>query len=295
MQFSPRSVWLVIMNALGHFNEDDGWAMASHLAISALMALFPFLIFVTSLAAWIGAQSLSGPTIELIFDTWPAQIAEPIATEVHAVLAASRSGFLTFSIAASALFASNGVESLRAALNRAYRVTETRGFLYRRAQSFVFVLLGTLCVLAVGVLIVLAPLVITYGAAHAPWISNHPALSTAWRLVIAMATITLVLVAIHKWLPAGERSVTEVLPGILLCIIAWIGGSLLFAFYLENFSTYSKTYAGLASIMVAIIYLYIVSVIFILGGELNAALGARRLNFLSTKSKELPDTLAPRP
>src|SRR5690606_2981959 len=125
------------------------------------------------------------------------------------VLAASRSGFLTFSIAASALFASNGVESLRAAPNRAYRVTETRSFLYRRAQGFVFVILGTICVLAVGLLIVLAPLVIAYGEAHVPWISTHPALSTLWRLVITMVTVTLVLTAIHKWLPAGERTVVE--------------------------------------------------------------------------------------
>lgn len=276
--------WSVIINAFSHFNEDDGWAMASHLAISALMALFPFLIFATSLAALIGAQSLSGPTIDLIFETWPSQIAETVATEVHAVLAASRSGFLTLSIAAAALFASNGVEALRAALNRAYRVPETRSFFYRRAQSLVFVILGTICVMAVGVLIVLAPLVISYGEEHLPWLSTHPALSAMWRVVIAVVTVVLVLIAMHKWLPDGQRTILEVLPGIVFSLVAWVGGSMLFAFYLENFSTYSKTYAGLASIMVAIIYLYIVSVIFILGGEINAALGRRRSRGVSTNS-----------
>ena len=69
----------VVFDAFGHFNDDDGWAMASHLAISSLMALFPFLIFVTTLAGFLGADALSGAVVNLIFDTWPDRIAVPVA------------------------------------------------------------------------------------------------------------------------------------------------------------------------------------------------------------------------
>jgi membrane protein len=58
----------------------------------------------------------------------------------------------------------------------------------------------------------------------------------------------------------------------VLTVAGWIAGSALFAAYLEQFSTYVTTYAGLASIMIAVVFLYIVSVIFILGGEFNAAI-----------------------
>jgi membrane protein len=49
----------ILYDALGHFNADDGWSMASHLAISALMALFPFLIFATTLASFFGADAFA--------------------------------------------------------------------------------------------------------------------------------------------------------------------------------------------------------------------------------------------
>ena len=133
----------ILYDALGHFNNDDGWAMSSHLAITALMALFPFLIFATTLASFLGARAFADTAVHIVFDTWPEQIAKPIAREVLNVLTVQRTDLLTYGVVLAAYFASNGIEALRTSLNRAYRVTETRGFFYRRAQSLVFVLIAT--------------------------------------------------------------------------------------------------------------------------------------------------------
>src|SRR6185369_14344407 len=94
-----------------------------------------------------------------------------------------------------------------------------------------------------------------------------------WRFVIASTVIVLGLFAVHAWLPAGHRRLVDIVPGILFTLCAWLAGSTMFASYLDNFSNYVTTYAGLASIMIAVVFLYIISVIFILGGELNAAIG----------------------
>ena len=115
----------MLYDALGHFNDDDGWSMASHLAITALMALFPFLIFATTLASFLGAQAFADTAVHLVFDTWPEQIAEPIAREVVNVLTVQRTDLLTYGVLLAAFFASNGIEALRTSLNRAYRVAET--------------------------------------------------------------------------------------------------------------------------------------------------------------------------
>ena len=66
--------------------------------------------------------------------------------------------------------------------------------------------------------------------------------------------------------------VIDIVPGILFTLAAWLAGSAIFATYLDHFSSYVTTYAGLASIMIAVVFLYIVSLIFILGGELNASI-----------------------
>ena len=262
----------VLYDALGHFNNDDGWAMASHLAITALMALFPFLIFATTLASFLGAQAFADTAVHLVFDTWPPQIAKPIAREVLNVLTVQRTDLLTYGVVLAAYFASNGIEALRTSLNRAYRVAEPRGILYRRAQSLFFVVIATVGFVMISVLLVLAPLLARLAEAHFEWIKPYMGTFTVWRYIIASAVIIGGLFAVHYWLPAGKRRFLSLVPGILFTLVGWLIGSTLFATYLDHFSSYVTTYAGLASIMIAVVFLYIVSAIFILGGEFNAAI-----------------------
>lgn len=262
----------VLSDALGHFNDDDGWSMASHLAISALMALFPFLIFATTLASFLGAQAFSETAVHLVFDTWPEQIAEPIAREVVNVLTVQRGDLLTFGVVLAAFFASNGIEALRTSLNRAYRVTETRSLIYRRVQSLAFVIFATVAFLVISLLLVFAPLIARLAKAQFDWIEPYMGTFTLWRYVIASTVIVLGLVAVHFWLPDGKRRFVDIVPGIIFTLVAWLAGSTIFATYLDNFSSYVTTYAGLASIMIAVVFLYIMSLIFILGGEFNAAI-----------------------
>ena len=262
----------ILYDALGHFNDDDGWSMASHLAITALMALFPFLIFATTLASFVGAEAFAETAVHLVFDTWPAQIAEPISREVVNVLTVQRSDLLTYGVLLAAFFASNGIESLRTALNRAYRVVETRSFVFRRVQSLAFVFIATVGFVAISVLLVFAPIIVRLALENFERLEPYLGTITLWRYVIASVVIVLGLIAVHVWLPAGRRRLVDIVPGIIFTLVGWLIGSTVFAAYLDNFSSYVTTYAGLASIMIAVVFLYIVSLIFILGGELNAAI-----------------------
>lgn len=262
----------VLYDALGHFNYDDGWSMASHLAISALMALFPFLIFATTLASFFGADAFAETAVHLVFDTWPEQIAAPIAREVVNVLTIQRGDLLTYGAVLAMFFASNGVEALRTSLNRAYRVTDTRSIWWRRSQSLLFVLIATIGFVIISVLLVFAPIIVRVLVGKFPGIQEFLGTITIWRYAIASLVIILGLIAVHMWLPAGRRRFTEILPGIIFTLIGWVIGSSVFAAYLDNFSSYVSTYAGLASIMIAVVFLYIVSMVFILGGELNASI-----------------------
>ncbi len=262
----------ILFDAVGHFYDDDGWAMASHLAITALMALFPFLIFATTLAGFLGARAFADTAVHLVFDTWPTEIAAPIADQVREVLTVQRGDLLTYGALLAGFFASNGVEALRSALNRAYRVRETRSVFFRRLQSLAFVLIATVVFVAISVLLVLAPLLVRLAMAKFEWMRPYMGTITLWRYVIAATVLVLALVAVHFWLPAGRRSLVAIAPGICFTLVGWLVGSVVFATYLDNFSSYVTTYAGLASIMIAVVFLYIISAVFILGGELNAAI-----------------------
>ncbi|MCO4317779.1 YihY/virulence factor BrkB family protein [Phyllobacterium sp. 21LDTY02-6] len=264
--------WRIAADALGHFNSDDGWALASHVALSGIMALFPFLIFATALASFLGASAFTDTAVHVVFDTWPEVIATPIAQEVRNVLNVQRSGLLTISVIAAAYFASNGVEALRVALNRAYRVIDTRSIIYCRLQSLGYVIIATIGIMAISFLLVLAPLAMSIATRWLPELTLISGTIRFWRYCIASAVLIVALLVVHLWLPAGRRGLFDILPGILLTLLAWTIGATIFASYLETFASYVTTYAGLASIMAAIVFLYIIAAIFIIGAEINAAI-----------------------
>jgi membrane protein len=90
---------------------------------------------------------------------------------------------------------------------------------------------------------------------------------------MASAILVIALTLVHLWLPAGFRRLRDIAPGILATLLLWLGSGALFGRYLAEFAgNYVSMYAGLASAMIALIYLYVNACIFIYGGELNAAI-----------------------
>jgi membrane protein len=268
-----RRAFAVALDAFYRFLADDGWALASHIALSTLMAFFPFLILVTALAAFMGSHELANQVANLLLDTWPKEVAEPIARQAQRVLTTVRGDVLTASAAFSVYFASSGVESLRIGLNRAYGVVETRSWLLLRLESIAYVLIGAVSLLALAFLIVLGPFLFATALRYAPWLEPLEASFTFWRLFVATAVLIIALVFVHKWLPAGRRSFREIAVGIVATLIMWLAGGILFGRYLAEFAqNYVTYYAGLASAMIALVFLYLTAAIFIYGGELNSAI-----------------------
>ncbi|GCA47982.1 MULTISPECIES: YihY/virulence factor BrkB family protein [Sinorhizobium] len=279
-----RIIWKVVFDALWHFSEDDGWAMASHVALSSLMAVFPFLIFGTALASFLGADQFAQTAVHLIFDTWPESIAKPVADEVVRVLTIPRGSLLTISVLAAAYFASNGVEALRIALNRAYRVAESRYWYVTRLASLGFVLGAVLILAALSLLLVAVPLAVRNADQWFPWLDTLMAAVDDWGLPLTLTMLTAGLLVAHLWLPAGHRNVVDVLPGIFLTLVLWSVGGYAFASYIANFSNYVTTYAGLASIMIVLVFLYMLGAIFIIGAEINAAILKYKVKLMVRRS-----------
>jgi len=267
-----RYCWCILYNAASHFIAESSWAFASYVALSSLMAFFPFLIFATALAGFLGARFYTQTSVRYLLEMLPEALVHPIAKEITSVLTTQRGGLLTVSAIAAAYFASNGVESLRTALNRAYRVRERRSILFCRFQSLFFIITGTIGLMAISFLLVLAPLALTIAQKEFPILAPYIGTIRFWRYCIAIIILLVSLTVAHKWLPAGNRRFSDILPGIAVTFVTWLVASMLFAQYLATFANYVSTYAGLASIMVAIIFLYMLSGIFMLGAEINAAI-----------------------
>ena len=268
-----RKAFRIAVDAIYAFGDDDGWALASHIALSTLLALFPFLIVLTALAGFAGSKEIADTLATLLLDTWPEQAAAPLAREIHNVLGTTRGGVLTVGVVLSIYFAASGVDSLRIALNRAYNATETRPWWLLKLESIGYVLIAAFALLALGFLIVLAPLMFATWVKYAPWLAPLEQQLTYWRYGIAGIVIVIALVVAHKWLPAGKRTFADIAPGVIVTLVLWLAAGILFGRYLAEFANnYVTMYAGLASAMIALVFLYWTATIFVYGGELNAAI-----------------------
>src|ERR1700752_332925 len=161
-----RYVYHVLEDAFYPFLADDGWAIASHIALSTLMALFPFVIVLTSLAGFFGSKELADQAAALFLQTWPKQVAATLSGEIHDVFTTTRTDALTIGLVLSLYFASNGVQALRAALNRAYAVIEPRRWYWLRLESIGYTLVAAFTALAMAFLILLGPLMLEYARSH---------------------------------------------------------------------------------------------------------------------------------
>lgn len=274
-----RYIYVVAMDAFYTFLADDGWAIASHIALSTLMALFPFLIVLTSLAGFFGSKELADQAASLMLQIWPKQVADSISGEVHDVLTTTRTGLLTIGAALSVYFASNGVEALRVALNRAYAVVEMRSWYWLRLESIAYTIIAAFTALAMAFLIVLGPLIIEATRRHIPlFVESNESILTWLRYGITISALVVALIILHAWLPAGRRSFVQIMPGIIFTVVASLISGIVFGQYLARFANnYVTMYAGLASVIIALVFLYFIAAIFVYGGELNAAIIKSRL------------------
>lgn len=252
--------------------RNESFAHASNIAFSILFSLFPFMILITGIAGyWGGAELVAAAEQGTggIFAVLPEQVAAILKPEVSAVLATSQSRVLTVGAVLLGVIVTGLVESLRMGLNYAYRSYDSRHFLIRRLEGTFFLLIAAIVILGLGFLVVVLPVLWALMLPHVPDIAPYWSYFNRTPLVLFTLGVFLFLLSAHLWLPARPQTVLGVLPGVLLTLAFWFVSGLIFSWYLQNFSGYAKTYAGLGGAIASMLFFYITGLIFLLGAEVN--------------------------
>ncbi len=267
---------VVLRRALWTLFEDSGFSMAGAIAFSFLLSLFPFCIFLGALAGTIGGRELAEFAVGQLFDAVPEPVAKALAPEVTRVMGESQYKLLTIGAAISLFFATSAIESLRAALNAAYRVKEERSYFWCIAQSSLFVFASAAGMLVVAWGVVVGPALAANSQSVAVhWLLEHGLFAPPPRYAIVLCVTLAQLLAYHLWLVAGKRSVWEVWPGVLLSVSLWLLAAAVYSNWLAV-SDYRKFYAGLTQLLSALIFFQVTGMIMILGAEFNRALREAR-------------------
>ena len=169
-------------------------------------------------------------------------------------------------------------ETLRAALNMAYRVKEGRSYLFCLMQSLFLVLMTAAGMLALAWGVVVGPVLaqsIDSEAVH--WLLAQDSFSVVLRYAVVLCVTTAQLLTYHLFLTAGRRSFWDVWPGVMLSVVLWILLAQLYSRWLA-ISDYSRFYAGLTQLFTALIFFQVTAIVVILGAEFNRALSEVKAN-----------------
>ncbi len=283
-----------ILAAIYRLYEHSGFSLAGAVAFSFVVSLFPFCIFLAGLAGLVGTPELAQQAVTQLFNVLPKDVASALAPQVVSIMSSTRIDLLTFGGGIALFFATSAIETLRAALNGAYREHESLIYPLVLLRSMMFVLISAVSSLVLTWAVIVGPGI---AAKFEPsWLKS--VLDSTWltfwfRYLIAGLVIAVQLVAFHLWLAAGRRSLTDVLPGVALSTFLWIALAILYSYYLE-FSDYSRFYAGLSQMMVALIFFQVTAVIIILGAELNRGLIELKKLRNGVERQDIKDSMVPR-
>ena len=264
------------LEALRRLFADEAIPLAGNIAFRTLFSIFPFLIFLTALAGFFGNADLAEKVVSFLLSVAPEQLVHPLAAEIRSILTVPRTGLLSLAALLTIWSAMGGVDSIRVGLNRAYDLKEHRNLFWLYGQSVLFVIGSAIGLLAIALLIVVAPVALAVLDRFAPEARHDFAILNQLRYPIAVAILVGGLQLCHRILPAKRLKTLDVLPGVLLTVVVWIVLASAFSAYLVNFNSFASTYASLSGLFAAMFFLYLAALVLILGGEVNRVLQAHR-------------------
>jgi membrane protein len=272
-----RVLRAVLHEAVLRLWSDDAFGLAGNVAFRALLAIFPFLIFTSSMTAFVGDRSMANDLVSFLIAIVPPPLIEPIVSEVEQVMTVPRGDVLSLGILLTIWFAVGGVDGVRVGLNRAYGIRETRSTIALYSIQIGMVVLASTILVLVGYLLVLAPRAGSWLHAVLPGFDPASVTISLVRFPAAATILLTALFAAHVLLPARRTRFSNIWPGVVFTAVVWTILAAAFSYYLRSFGTYVSYYAGMAGIIAALYFMYLAALVLIFGGELNRALRIRRL------------------
>jgi membrane protein len=264
------SVRQLATNVWHEMSEDEITDRAAALAYYFLFALFPALLFLTSLLGLLPLPGLMDRLIAYVQQAMPGDAASIVRNTFAEIQAGASRGLLSFGVLAAFWAGSNGMASIMTALNAAYDIQDDRPWWKRRLLSILLTFGFALFILAALVLVVFGP---RLGEAAAARLGFGPAFSIAWRVVNLPVVIFFVLIGIalvYYFAPAAKQHWRWVTPGSAVGVVLWLVMSFGLRFYVAHFANYGATYGSIGGVILLMLWLYLTGVALLVGAEINA-------------------------
>jgi membrane protein len=256
------------VNVVRDMEKNHTMAFAAALAYYFVVALFPFLIFLSAVAAYLPVPDFFSQIMGLIARVVPAANMGPLRTLMKGTILSRHSRLLTFGILFTLWSASSGFTALIDALNTAYDVAETRRYWKTRG-------LAVLLTFSVGCLLVIALGLLLVGPSLSAWLTRTFGMVNLWsylRWIVAAGCTILAVELLYFVAPNVKQRFVNTLSGAVIAVGGWMGLSHLLGIYFQDFSAYSRGYGSLGIGLAFSIWLYWTGFVILIGAQFNAEL-----------------------
>ncbi len=254
-------------------SEDHVMAFAGNLTYKALFAIFPFFTFLLSLLGLFNATELVNTMLNKLSGVLPGSATTFIENQLIPITRNQADSAFTLAAIISILLALWGVSgafrSVMEAMNVMYEVEEDRPF-WKNYSISIFISLAVIVLMLTALgLVVFGS---TVGGGLAEVVGLGSVFQTVWSIVqwpILACIVLFAFAVIYYFAPAAKQKWRWISPGSILAFVFWLVFSLLFSFYVSNFSSYNETYGSLAGVAILMLYIYYSAVIMLIGAEMN--------------------------
>lgn len=255
--------------------EKDFFGMAAEMGFMLMLGIFPAMLFLMAVFGWMGNKSFINPVLLFLSNVMPSDSMDLIRTVLREVMIFSKGGLMAvIGIIVTLFLTSNAVAVVLKGLNRAYKVEETRSFVYTRILSVIMVFVNTFMLFLSINLIVFGKFIVNFllsyvGISHAFAITL---LTLRWPVAFLalylMALINYYILPDFKGVEKIKRKST--FPGTLFFCLFWLAGSWGFSIYVNNLQTYNRVYGTIGAFAMLMVWLYYTSILLLIGGEINS-------------------------
>ncbi len=251
---------------------DEAIPLAGNIAFRSIFSFFPFLIFLTAIAGFVGTEDQARAAITYLLDVAPENLVRPLEVEIRSILTVPRADLLSLAALLTIWSAMSGVDSVRVGLNRAYDIRENRPIWSLYLMEVLCVIGAAAFFMAFSFLVVLMPLALRFASTHGIDLIGRFSALQELRLALAALVLLVGVTAGHVILPARRLPLRAIWPGIIMTVAVWMLLAIAFSDWLLRFNTFASTYASLSGLFAAMFFIYLAALVLILGGELNRVL-----------------------
>ncbi|AQW22669.1 YihY/virulence factor BrkB family protein [Clostridium perfringens] len=270
--FLRKTVIFLVM-FIKKIGDDDIFALGAQLAYYMVLSFIPFLMFLMTLVGF--SHLNSDAVLNLLSNVMPTEAFNLIQSTVIEIVDREQTGLLWISIALAIWVSSSGFKAVIKGLNKAYGVKENRSYIKLKLISMIYTILLALIVIATLFLFVFGDVIGDFFMK----VLEHPEfIYYIWnilRYVVVILIMILFFMFLYNATPCVRLGWLEVIPGAVITTLGWISISYIFAYYVNNFSNYSRLYGSLGAVFMFMTWMFITSMILILGGEINAVLAEK--------------------